>query len=145
MRTSDEKFLVGVANDWINRLGICHAGLMPMFGPFEAQVRHTHNDSIHHMLSGLNPAKLGTIIGLRPSSKEGYEAAQFLQTYPGGVIVDSTISSDGPAQLVALALPVVIAAMYDIMATETTPVGCKRSDWAKPAMKNFIQRHRKKR
>lgn len=146
MRTSDEKFLVGIANDWINRLGICHTGLMPGFDSFREQVEFTHGVKITRLLMEMSNAKLGIIVGLLLFFKEEYKGTQFLQTQPPQT--QATFKNfdglDGHRQLVALAMPVVIAAMYDIMATETCPVGHKKDEWSKPAMKNFIRKHRKK-
>jgi len=118
MKALDEKFLVRKVVGLINRLGIKDAGLIPEFSFFEEQVKRSYYSRICSWLEGMSNAELGVIVGLRLPESDRYDKARFLQTPPVWVVVDSTILRSGRDQLTKLAVPVVIAAMYDIMMTK---------------------------
>jgi len=150
MRTKDEMYLVRLANDIANRMELSSGVAIHLTS---SDFYHRLKDNLWYssvlcrILFKMNDEKLGLIIGTRLSCVVDYkEKTQFLQTVPMNVIVDTEIVrySDGHGQLIKLAMPVVVAAMYDLLITEGL-IWKKihlENYTPKPAMRNFVLKHR---
>lgn len=168
MRTQDEQHLVKIANDILNRSRDLNQ-LQNLAGLVDGSYFYTELCQrdyliapLRDFLAKMNDQKLGMIVGLRLPRAE-YAKFQFIQTYPSTQLVDTSIYQTGHEQLVKLALPVVIAAMYDILQAErilrdkqaqawrdtaekSSPriQGIPTGYWWKLAMRNFVLKHRLK-
>ena len=161
MRTEDEQYLVRIANDFANRMRLSAVDAVHRnSSDFHDQaISIGRSESLQVLLSKMSDEKLGAIVGLRLADEAEYaKKAQFLRTVPSRVIVDSRIERTGHDQLVVLALPVVVAAIYEILMTEQILRDKEEQKWRdtaersqsknyggywwKPAMRNFVLKHR---
>lgn len=116
--SKDEKLLVGIAFDFKNRLRLdCDWTKSRALSHFATGLRSYGGDEYYALLAGIGNSKLGAIIGLRAE----HPKLKYLQTTPEAPWIEDLEkfrTMRGPAQLVRLADPIVIAAIYDIMIAE---------------------------
>jgi hypothetical protein len=159
MRAKDEEFLIGRANDVINRFSnirIFNNHLDPM--AFYESMRRDKVlwQNVEGFLDAMGNPKLGTIIGVS-ERKNAYEKSKFFHTTPVSVILDTGVCPVGHLQLVVLAMPVILAAVFDILVAERVARDkaaqswrdtAERSQpsryphWPKPAMRDYVKKHR---
>lgn len=149
MRPQDEVDLVGRANNICERMklapkvnvNLSHEGFYEMLRD-DAEMRST----LVRLVSEIGNEKLGATIGTRLANSGEYGKRNILATVPMAIIVDGEVYGSGREQLLKLAIPVIVAAMYDILATEA--ILRERSSYKseiyvpKPAMIKFVAKNR---
>jgi len=152
MRHQDEVDLVNRANAISERLKL--ASILNIHTTHEEFSERLHEvrelyGAFRCAIAEIGPEKLGVTISSRPGDSGEYEKRSFLSTVPLTALVDTGVYRSGHQQLVRLALPVLVAAVYDILATEAILLGeqSHRSEVYVPkrAMIYFVARFRLRR
>lgn len=152
MRQQDEIDLVNRANAISERLKLASIlNIHTTHEDFWGRIHEVHElwGALQCAIAEIGPEKLGVTIASRPADIGEYDKRSLLTAVPLTTLVDTTIYRSGHKQLVKLALPVLVAAMYDILATEAILIEGKshRSNVYVPkrAMIYFVARFRLRR
>ena len=161
MRTKDEQLLVNQANTICERMRLSTAGIFNL-SPDE-YLSLLRNDSAYwgplcHLVASMSDATLGTIIGLGLTDDKECKESHFRQTRRIIPAPGIDIFQSGHLNLVRMAIPVIVAAIYDILMTERILRDKEEQKWRdtaersqsknyggywwKPAMRNFVLKHR---
>ncbi len=159
IKTKNEQHLVRIANDVLRKFCDLSAMALPRDSAsfYEALYERDYLwQPVVDYVEKIGDETLGMIVGMRLET-DGYKDTHYIQSVPATQLVDTSIYRKGHKQLVMLAMPVVIAAMYDILHTElvikekklqlsrdTAERSTTRQHliWPKPAMRNFVMKER---